>query len=117
MQTTESKREFPFTRPVANQYDFTWYSKVLYKDKSMSYFIIDSEGVFKEYPVEEYDWYITRAIEKLDKLKRDRDKLNFSLAIRFRNAIRENFNHTLNYSYVHLNNVKAIESFIKSVFR
>lgn len=48
--------------------------------------------VFKQH---DYDWYMTIALEKSDKVKDDRHLLTADLLISYRYAIREGYNHQL----------------------
>jgi len=42
-----------------------------------------------------YDWYMTVALEKSDKVQEDRDKITASLLMNYRWAIREGYQHSL----------------------
>lgn len=43
----------------------------------------------------DYDWYMLSALEKIDKVKKDRHLLTSDLIIGYRMAIREAYNHDL----------------------
>lgn len=74
------------------------------------------------YKKAEYDWYMTVALEKVDKVAQDRHLLTSELIIGYRWAIREGFNHQLDsalqnqYDYPrNRNTVKGIQSYIKRI--
>ncbi|MFL0065359.1 hypothetical protein V3A08_07380 [Tenacibaculum maritimum] len=69
-----------------------------------------------------YDWYMTVALEKVDKVKEDRHLLTSDLILGYRWAIREGYNHQLDsalqnpYNYPrNRNTVKGIQSYIKKI--
>lgn len=74
------------------------------------------------YEKEMYDWYMTVALEKVDKVKEDRHLLTANLIMSYRWAIREGYNHMLD---PHLRNhydqprnkntVKGIQSYIDRI--
>lgn len=70
-----------------------------------------------------YDWYMSVALEKSDKVKEDRHLLTGELLISYRNAIREGYNHQLDralqrdYDYpTNRNTVKGIQSYIERIY-
>lgn len=70
-----------------------------------------------------YDWYMTVALEKSDKVVEDRHLLTGELLIEYRNAIREGYNHQLDphlqnsYDYPrNRNTVKGIQAYIKRIW-
>lgn len=74
------------------------------------------------YEKEEYDWYMTVALEKSDKVTKDRHLLTSDLILGYRWAIREGYNHMLDpnlrnaYDYPrNRNTVKGIEGYIKLI--
>lgn len=81
-------------------------------------FLIDNI-IYKKH---DYDWYMTVAIEKADKVKNDRHLLTGKLLIAYRHAIREAYNHNLDKSmhqkWAHPNNrntIKGIKDFIDRI--
>lgn len=54
-----------------------------------------SEPELEVYQQWEYDWYMSVALEKSDKVKEDRHLLTADLLISYRWAIREGYNHQL----------------------
>ena len=74
------------------------------------------------YQKEEHDWYMAVALEKADKVTRDRHLLTAELIISYRWAIREGYNHQLDkalqrqYDYPrNQNTVKAIQGYIDRI--
>lgn len=74
------------------------------------------------YEKHEYDWYMTVALEKVDKVTEDRHLLTSELILRYRWAIREGFNHMLDsalrnrYDYPrNRNTVKGIQGYVKRI--
>lgn len=75
-----------------------------------------------EYKKHSYDWYIVVALEKADKVVKDRHLLTGELLLKYRWAIREGFNHVLD---PHLRNpfdhprnrntIEGIQSYIKKI--
>ncbi|WP_277016482.1 hypothetical protein [Flavobacterium lindanitolerans] len=75
--------------------------------------------VFKKH---DYDWYMTVAIEKADKVKTNRHLLTGKLLIAYRHAIREAYNHDLDKSmhqqWAHPSNqntIAGIQGFIDRI--
>ncbi len=75
------------------------------------------------YQLRDYDWYMTVALEKSDKVKEDRHLLTAELLIDYRHAIREGYNHMLDralqspYDYPrNRNTIKGIQGYIKRIF-
>lgn len=76
------------------------------------------------YQKADYDWYMTVALEKVDKVTEDRHLLTADLIIGYRNAIREAYQHMLDPhllgSYDHprnRNTVKGIKSYINKMLK
>jgi hypothetical protein len=74
------------------------------------------------YIKEPYDWYMTVALKKSDKVTEDRHLLTSSLLHSYRWAIREGYNHMLDpalrnqYDYPrNRNTVSGIESYINRI--
>jgi hypothetical protein len=70
----------------------------------------------------EYDWYMTVALEKVDKVTQDRHLLTSKLILRYRWAIREGYNHELDhnlknkYDYPrNQNTVRGIQIYIERI--
>lgn len=69
-----------------------------------------------------YDWYMTVALEKVDKVTSDRHLLTGELIIQYRNAIREGYNHSLDPNLQrdydqprNRNTVAGIKAYIKRI--
>jgi hypothetical protein len=110
---------------VYSQIDRDYYSKVNYNDKKFgnpTFFIRDESGKFKRYPTDDYprmDWYLVVAIEKCDKIKDNRQFINYELIGSYRLAIREGYNHQLDpnlkkeFDYPrNQNTILGVESYI-----
>jgi plasmid maintenance system antidote protein VapI len=74
------------------------------------------------YEKSEYDWYMTVALEKVDKVTQDRHLLTSELILRYRWAIREGYNHELDhnlknkYDYPrNQNTVRGIQIYIERI--
>lgn len=74
------------------------------------------------YEKEEYDWYMTVALEKVDKVTQDRHLLTAELILGYRWAIREGYNHELDsalrnqYDYPrNQNTVKGIQGYVDRI--
>lgn len=74
------------------------------------------------YEKAEYDWYMTVALEKVDKVTQDRHLLTAELILGYRWAIREGYNHQLDtalrnqYDYPrNQNTVKGIQGYIDRI--
>lgn len=74
------------------------------------------------YEKSEYDWYMTVALEKVDKVTQDRHLLTAELILGYRWAIREGYNHQLDsalrnqYDYPrNQNTVKGIQGYIDRI--
>lgn len=74
------------------------------------------------YEKADYDWYMTVALEKIDKVTQDRHLLTAELIIGYRWAIREGYNHQLDsalknqYDYPrNKNSVKGIQGYIDRI--
>lgn len=65
-----------------------------FKGEEMITFLHDKKE-FKKY---DYDWYMSVALEKADKVTKDRHQLTGKLIIAYRHAIREAYNHNLDKS-------------------
>lgn len=70
----------------------------------------------------EYDWYMTVALEKVDKVTQDRHLLTAELILGYRWAIREGYNHQLDaalrnqYDYPrNQNTVKGIQGYVDRI--
>jgi len=78
-----------------------------------------NEVVYKK---AEYDWYMTVALEKVDKVTQDRHLLTAELILGYRWAIREGYNHQLDsalrnqYDYPrNQNTVKGIQGYVDRI--
>lgn len=76
------------------------------------------------YTKEDYDWYMTVALEKVDKVTKDRNLLTSKLILEYRWAIREGYNHQLDTalrnrydSPRNQNTVKGIQNYIERIKR
>lgn len=74
------------------------------------------------YQKKEWDWYMSVALDKIDKVKEDRQLLTSDLILSYRWAIREGFNHQLDpalqnqYDYPrNRNTVKGIQGYIDRI--
>lgn len=74
------------------------------------------------YEKAEYDWYMTVALEKVDKVTQDRHLLTAELILGYRWAIREGYNHQLDsalrnrYDYPrNQNTVKGIKGYVERI--
>ncbi|MFV8336455.1 hypothetical protein ACNQF7_10270 [Flavobacterium sp. RSP29] len=74
------------------------------------------------YEKAEYDWYMTVALEKVDKVTQDRHLLTAELILGYRWAIREGYNHQLDsalrnkYDYPrNQNTVKGIQGYVDRI--
>lgn len=75
----------------------------VYKREEKEKFSIEETITFKRfskpelevYEKKDYDWYMSIALEKSDRVKRDRHLLTADLIISYRHAIREGYNHQL----------------------
>jgi len=74
------------------------------------------------YEKPEYDWYMTVALEKVDKVTQDRHLLTSELILSYRWAIREGYNHDLDpalrnrYDYPrNRNTVEGIRAYVKLI--
>ena len=74
------------------------------------------------YEKADYDWYMTVALEKVDKVTQDRHLLTADLILGYRWAIREGYGHQLDtnlqnpYDYPrNRNTVKGIAGYIKKI--
>lgn len=74
------------------------------------------------YEKEDYDWYMTVALEKVDKVTQNRHLLTAELILLYRWAIREGYNHELDknlknkYDYPrNQNTVSGIQAYIKRI--
>ena len=74
------------------------------------------------YEKAEYDWYMTVALEKVDKVTQDRHLLTADLILGYRWAIREGYNHQLDtalrnqYDYPrNQNTVKGIQGYVDRI--
>jgi len=75
-----------------------------------------------EFPQHEYDWYLTVALEKADKVSVDRHLLTRDLLLNYRWAIREGYNHQLDPSLKNRfdypnnrNSIKGIQGYIDRI--
>jgi hypothetical protein len=78
----------------------------------------------KIYEKADYDWYMTVALEKVDKVTENRHLLTGDLIIAYRNAIREGYQHGLDPhlhgSYDHprnRNTINGIKKYIEKIFK
>jgi hypothetical protein len=78
-----------------------------------------SEVVYKK---ADYDWYMTVALEKIDKVTQERHLITAELILSYRWAIREGYNHQLDsalknqYDYPrNQNTVKGIQGYIDRI--
>lgn len=76
------------------------------------------------FPQHEYDWYLTVALEKADKVSADRHLLTRELLLSYRWAIREGYNHQLDPSLKNRfdypnnrNTIKGIQGYIDRIKR
>jgi hypothetical protein len=74
------------------------------------------------YEKAEYDWYMTVALEKVDKVTQERHLLTSELILQYRWAIREGYNHELDsslknkYDYPrNQNTVKGIQGYVDRI--
>lgn len=74
------------------------------------------------YQKAEYDWYMTVALEKVDKVTQERHLLTSELILQYRWAIREGYNHELDsslknkYDYPrNQNTVKGIQGYVDRI--
>lgn len=74
------------------------------------------------YEKAEYDWYMTVALEKVDKVTQDRHLITSELILGYRWAIREGYNHQLDtalrnqYDYPrNQNTVKGIQGYVDRI--
>jgi hypothetical protein len=74
------------------------------------------------YEKAEYDWYMTVALEKVDKVTKDRHLLTAELILGYRWAIREGYNHQLDtalrnqYDYPrNQNTAKGIQGYVDRI--
>lgn len=79
--------------------------------------------VIQVYEKADYDWYMTVALEKIDKVIVDRHLLTAELIISYRNAIREGYQHQLDpnlrssYDYPrNRNTINGITGYISKIF-
>ena len=93
--------------------------KVEYSLEETITFKFPTESVFEK---REYDWYITVALEKVDKVTVDRHLLTAELILSYRWAIREGYNHQLDsalkrqYDYPRNGNtIKGIQGYIDRI--
>ncbi len=99
----------------------------VYKVECKSILSLESTITFKypepsTYIRHEYDWYMSVALEKSDKVKENRNQLTRSLLLSYRWAIREGFNHMLDPnlrdSFDHprnRNTIQGIKNYIKKI--
>lgn len=102
----------------------------VYKRESKDQFTNEETITFKHfskpelevYQQKDYDWYMSIALEKSDKVKEDRHLLTADLLISYRWAIREGFNHQLdsnlrnNYDEPrNQNTIKGIRGYIAKI--
>lgn len=99
----------------------------VYKRESEERFSSKETITFKQpkeviYQKADYDWYMTVALEKVDKVTEDRHLLTSELIISYRWAIREGFNHQLDsalqnrYDYPrNQNTVKGIQAYVNRI--
>jgi hypothetical protein len=99
----------------------------VYKRERAQEFTLEETITFKipthsKYDQPAYDWYMTVALEKSDKVTNDRHLLTGELLISYRWAIREGFNHQLDpalknkYDYPrNQNTVKGIHGYIDRI--
>ncbi|MDM1502283.1 hypothetical protein HX071_08700 [Myroides marinus] len=78
----------------------------------------------QEYQLHSYDWYMIVALEKATQVTQDRSKLTYSLLVKYRNAIREGYNHELDpflknrFDYPrNQNTISGIEKYIERIFK
>lgn len=99
----------------------------VYKRERKTEFTLVETITFKQpvplvYEKEEYDWYMTVALEKVDKVTRDRHLLTCQLILSYRRAIREGYQHGLDsalrnrYDYPRNHNtVKGIQDYVDRI--
>lgn len=99
----------------------------VYKREREERFSLKETITFKQpevvvYQKEDYDWYMTVALEKVDKVTSDRHLLTSELILSYRWAIREGFNHMLDaalqnrYDYPrNHNSIKGIQGYIERI--
>ncbi|AIM37359.1 hypothetical protein KO02_12145 [Sphingobacterium sp. ML3W] len=86
--------------------------------------IIKFKNEPKEYQSPQYDWYMSVALEKADKVKVDRYLLTSSLLLMYRNAIREGYQHQLDPNLINKwdyprnkNTIAGIQGYIDRIFK
>lgn len=95
--------------------------KIQFTNEEIITFKIPTECVYEK---ADYDWYMTVALEKIDKVTADRHLLTAELIIGYRNAIREGYQHQLDvnlrnsYDYPrNRNTVNGIAGYIAKIFK
>lgn len=98
----------------------------VYKREARSRFSAFEIITFKKpntivYNKEDYDWYMTVALEKSDFVTENRDELTSELIINYRNAIREAYqkqiDKSLNSLYTHPKNRNTISGILSYINR
>lgn len=99
----------------------------VYKRERETEFTLEETITFKlpvsvVYKKHDYDWYMTVALKKVDKVNKDRHLLTSELIIGYRWAIREGYNHQLDgtlrnqYDYPrNQNTVKGIQGYVDRI--
>lgn len=99
----------------------------VYKRERKTQFTLEETITLKQpepqvYEKRDYDWYMTVALEKVDKVSQDRHLLTAELILEYRWAIREGYNHQLDsalqnqYDYPrNQNTVKGIRGYIDRI--
>ena len=99
----------------------------VYKREREANFTLKETITFKRpsptvYEKEDYDWYMAVALEKADKVAKDRHLLTAELLLGYRWAIREGYNHRLDPAlqrqYDHprnQNTIKGIQGYIDRI--
>ena len=99
----------------------------VYKRERKTEFTLEETITFKLpvsiiYEKADYDWYMTVALEKVDKVTQDRHLLTAELILGYRWAIREGYNHRLDsalrnqYDYPrNQNTVKGIQGYVERI--
>lgn len=108
---------------ILNEHQRDFYKRIQYMDGTAIYELNNANGTKREYKKENYDWYMVVAIEKCNKVAKDRHLLTAELICSYRNAIREGYNHMLDpyirNPYDHprnRNTISGIEKYIENIY-
>lgn len=96
--------------------------KVEFTNEETITFKLFDKPEFEVYEQREYDWYMSVALEKSDKVKVDRQLLTAELLISYRMAIREGYNHHLDPNLINRydeprnqNTINGIKKYITKI--